>query len=239
MRNPQDSSHYTNRTQEAIENLLDFIKVNALSKGDMLPPEAELAEILQSSRTVLREALSYLKGLGLLSSKRGSGCRVMEIDPISIFNKLLHILSLAFTSDINELHSLRQTLELGSIETAVKKAVPEQVANIADIAGQMEILTGKDNVKLREYNKLEISFHQAIMAPSDNRMLDALNKAIELFFENEHAGKTETLHSQEDLQKMAAEHSLIAKAFLSKNPGAAYAALRQHVSSFENRPQED
>ncbi len=227
--------YVANRTQITITNLLNFIRTNNFKKGDKLPPEVELADVLHTSRTVLREAVSYLKGLGILSSRRGSGCRLLEIDPISVFNKLLTILSLSFSSDISELHILRQTLELGSIETSVNKATPPQVDHIKKIAEQMEELAEKDNVKLREYSKLEIKFHQAIMAPSDNRMLDALNTAIELFFENEQYGNTESLYSRNDLIKMTAEHSLITKAFISKNPEAAYAALKQHVSSFEKR----
>jgi GntR family transcriptional regulator, transcriptional repressor for pyruvate dehydrogenase complex len=222
-----------NRTQETISNLLTFIRGGGFQIGDKLPPEAELAQSLQTSRTVLREAVSYLKGLGILSSRRGSGCQLLEIDPISIFNKLLKILTLSFTADIQELYILRKTLELGSIEAAVVKATDTQINCIKEIAEDMEMLARKDHVMLHDYSRLEISFHQAIMAPSDNRMLDALNTAIELFFVNENSGNTESLYSRGDLEKMTTEHSLIAKAFISKNPEAAYAALKQHVSSFD------
>ncbi len=224
-----------NRTQSTISNLLEYIDSNGYKKGDKLPSETELAEKLDTSRTILREAVSYLKGLGLLSSKRGSGCRLMKIDPIAVFNKLLKIITLSSISDMNELHDLRQTLELGSIETAVTKASPDEIAEIKEIAGEMEKLTEKDNVSLRDYSRLEIKFHQGIMAPSNNRMLDALNTAIELFFETDHSGKDESLFSRNDLDKMTAEHSLIAKAFITRNPEAAYAALKQHVSSFEDQ----
>jgi len=53
--------------------LLAFLKNNAFKPGDALPKELELAEALGVSRNILREALSRLRVLGMVDSKKRRG----------------------------------------------------------------------------------------------------------------------------------------------------------------------
>lgn len=55
------------------KKILDYIEMNKLSKGDRLPSETELAEILQISRLTLREAMNGLKQEGVIYSIQGKG----------------------------------------------------------------------------------------------------------------------------------------------------------------------
>ncbi len=218
------------RTELTISGILEYIQDNNLRAGDMLPPEVELSSCLNTSRTILREAISYLKGLGILTSRRGSGYQLQKVNPVSVFNKILQILALISAADIGELKALRRILELGSIETAVDKATAEHVKNIENITVKMRKLSQseQDAVTYREYNNLEIDFHQAIMAPSGNKMLTALNAVIKIFFDKEKGGDRNKLYPHEEIKKDTAEHILIAAAFTAGNPEAAYAALREH-----------
>ena len=54
-----------------VDELIQFIEDRQLAAGDTLPPTAELAEQLDVSRTVVREAIAELAGQGLLSRRQG------------------------------------------------------------------------------------------------------------------------------------------------------------------------
>jgi DNA-binding FadR family transcriptional regulator len=64
------------KKDDVLERLLRYIREQMLSKGDRLPAERQLAEILMSSRTTVREAIRRLEERGVLTIKRGSGVYV-------------------------------------------------------------------------------------------------------------------------------------------------------------------
>jgi len=60
-------------TDEAEEMIYNYIKNEKLQIGDPMPKENELAKMLQVSRPMIREALSRLRMLGLMSSRKNEG----------------------------------------------------------------------------------------------------------------------------------------------------------------------
>lgn len=57
----------------AKSKILEYIKNNSLNIGDRLPPETELAELLNVGRLSLREGLNALKSEGIILSVQGRG----------------------------------------------------------------------------------------------------------------------------------------------------------------------
>ena len=82
------------------------------------------------SRVALREAFCYLKGLGLIVSRRGSCLRVANPGLIDLLENLIGRIILPEAEMINELFELRRTLELGCIADAVENADPNQLEAI-------------------------------------------------------------------------------------------------------------
>ncbi len=62
--------------QEVTRILCRYIADTPLHDGDRLPGQRDLAEYLQVSRTVVREALSSLEGLGIIAIRAGDGATV-------------------------------------------------------------------------------------------------------------------------------------------------------------------
>ena len=56
------------------------IREGRIQAGDKLPTEAALAQQFEVSRTVVREAISRLKSLGLVDSRPGSGVYLAKFD---------------------------------------------------------------------------------------------------------------------------------------------------------------
>ena len=59
--------------QDVVEQIQEAIIEGHLKVGDRLPPERELKEMLQTSRSTLREALRVLEQKGLIEIKLGMG----------------------------------------------------------------------------------------------------------------------------------------------------------------------
>ncbi len=60
-----------NAFEEAVERILDSIRLGLFRRGERLPPERETAALLGISRTTLREALRELQDAGVLEVVRG------------------------------------------------------------------------------------------------------------------------------------------------------------------------
>src|SRR5437773_526672 len=76
-------------SEQLAESLASDIREGRLVAGSKLPSEAELAERTGVSRTVVREAISRLKSLGMVDARQGSGVfvkaggtfRPLQFDP--------------------------------------------------------------------------------------------------------------------------------------------------------------
>ncbi|HYH56481.1 MAG TPA: GntR family transcriptional regulator, partial [Anseongella sp.] len=64
----------TSTMADVIElRIREYLKKKSFKPGDALPKEIELAEALGVSRNVVREALSRLRMLGMIETKRKRG----------------------------------------------------------------------------------------------------------------------------------------------------------------------
>ena len=68
-------------TEAAIEQVRDLITTGQLYPGQRLPPEAELAESLGTSRSTVREAVRALVTARVLDVRRGDGTYVTSLRP--------------------------------------------------------------------------------------------------------------------------------------------------------------
>jgi GntR family transcriptional repressor for pyruvate dehydrogenase complex len=69
-----------NAFEQAVERLAEAIRLGVFEAGDRLPPERELADVMQVSRMTLRDALGALRDAGLVETRRGraGGTYVLE-----------------------------------------------------------------------------------------------------------------------------------------------------------------
>jgi len=68
-------------TEAAIERVRHLIAAGELVPGQRLPPEAELAESLGTSRSTVREAVRALVTARVLDVRRGDGTFVTSLRP--------------------------------------------------------------------------------------------------------------------------------------------------------------
>src|SRR5579872_6131176 len=94
------------------DNLVELLQQRKLKIGDSIPKEIELAESLGVSRTVVREALSRLRMMGLIESKKKKGAVLTSPDLFGIMSKSMnpHILD---QDTLKEMFEIRLVLEIG------------------------------------------------------------------------------------------------------------------------------
>ena len=59
--------------EKVAEQIRRLIRDGLLKPGDMLPPERELAETFQVSRSSLRDAIRALELMGMVEARQGEG----------------------------------------------------------------------------------------------------------------------------------------------------------------------
>ena len=94
---------------EAAKKILDLVRTGNLKPGDQLPPERDLAQMLQVSRPSLREAMRGLQILGVVKSRQGGGAYISSLDAADLLGPLQFLITL----NAQNVHALYESRVLG------------------------------------------------------------------------------------------------------------------------------
>ena len=144
--------------------LLAFLKNNAFKPGDALPKEMELAEALGVSRNILREALSRLRVLGMVDSKKRRGMVLTSPDILGSLEKVMDPLIID-ENTLQDFFELRLTLEMGLADILFIRKTKKDIAELEQIA-LAEKVRDKNDVAFRI--KSEVEFHGKIYRMTGN-----------------------------------------------------------------------
>ncbi len=151
-----------------------------LPDGAFFMTEAQLATRYRVSRTVAREAVSQLKALGLLESRKRKGLLVRRPDPVGLLSTSLPSLATS-PDDWHELAQLRYALEVGAIELAVRNATTDQIKRLEAIEQQLEVAIAT-NVESPEAARLDMQFHAWILQMTGSKLIAGMQQVLEQFF---------------------------------------------------------
>ncbi len=218
---------------QIVGRLLDYIREARLPPDALLPPENVLAAELQVSRVILREGLSYLKALGLVSSRRGSGYRVCAGSVAATLSTVLHALARGGMTQVTELYDLRRILEIGAIADAVDAAEPADHAEVRAAMTELEEITEiADDAALARFSLAELRFHRALLKPARCQALEIINQALADFFGYRFKRNCTVVRlSAEAVRRTNLAHRALADAFEVGNAAAAMLLLRDHLHS--------
>ncbi|MDZ5472034.1 FadR/GntR family transcriptional regulator [Bacillus sp. 31A1R] len=102
-------------SESVAEQLENMILSGAAKPGEKLPSVRELCDLFGVGRSAIRDALTTLKGKGMVDVKQGEGTFVLELNSNKLFNQTLLLPS---SKDISELFQVRKILEAGIAEMA-------------------------------------------------------------------------------------------------------------------------
>jgi GntR family transcriptional repressor for pyruvate dehydrogenase complex len=144
--------------------LREYLKKKSFRPGDALPKELELAEALDVSRNVLREALSRLRMLGMVETKKKRGMILARPDILGTFERVLDPLIID-KETLQDIFELRLVLEMGLADLLYIRKTDKDIAELENIA-KKEV--NHDN-SFRIKN--EIAFHGKLYEMSGNNTL--------------------------------------------------------------------
>ena len=170
------NDHNNSQVEATQDRILKYIKDNGYEYNSVLPKENELAQELGVSRVVMREAISGLRTLGFIETKRKKG--TMFVQP-KVFGMLRYVImsGLLDKESIKDLYELRLMLEIGMADLAVQNRTDEQIAELMAIVEKEE--KSEDPAELKE---CDIRFHTILYKMTGNKSLEYFQHLLHQLF---------------------------------------------------------
>lgn len=165
--------------------LTEYIKKNNLKVGDTIPKEMEFAEALGVSRTVIREAFSRLRTIGMIESKKHKGMVLSQPDFMINLEKIFES-NLLSDDTLKDVFELRLILEMGMIDVLFARKTEDNLNELEEIVTKME-LENRDTSIFSLEN--EIAFHGKLYEMSGNTTLRRFQELLLPVFQYVHAHK--------------------------------------------------
>lgn len=142
--------------------LRDYFKKKSFKPGDPLPKEQELADALGVSRNVLREALSRLRMLGMVETKKKRGMILSSPDVLGGLERVLDPLIIS-PDALQDLFELRLVLEMGLADVLYLNLNDQSIR-------ELEIIANNEKKKDKEVFRIthEIAFHGKLYEMAGN-----------------------------------------------------------------------
>jgi len=162
--------------EQVFQQLERMILTRQLQLGDRLPSEREIAEQLNVSRTVVREAIKALEQRGLIRVLTGDGTYVTQAKP-DIVSRSLGVLIQQSGPSLNHLSEVRRILELDIAALAAERLRPQDAAAMEEALKQMEeaVRSADRDPEARErFAEADLAFHSALVEAAQNPLLSIL-----------------------------------------------------------------
>jgi DNA-binding FadR family transcriptional regulator len=164
---------YRTMADEVETKLLEYLKKQSFKPGDALPKEMELTEALGVSRNVLREALSRLRGLGMIETKKRRGMVLSSPDILGSLERVMDPLIIDDTT-LQDIFELRLTLEMGLADILYIRKTKKDIEELEKIALSQKTTPTKQNFRIKH----EVDFHGKIYQMTGNRTMQRFQNML-------------------------------------------------------------
>jgi DNA-binding FadR family transcriptional regulator len=210
-----------NGFEEALEQILQVVRLGLVPDGGRLPAERELAELLGISRVTLREVLKVLQDQGLVESRRGryGGTFVLPRTGSPGEDELRRKVE---SVDIEDVLRFREVLEAGAAGLCASQGLTDEGAERLRTA-----LAATHEAPLPDYRRRDTLFHLTLAELSGSASLTA-----------QYASVRATVNDLLDcipllvrnLEHSQHQHASLVEAILDGDAEAARAVMREHCA---------
>lgn len=167
-------SHKSNPTVAAIEN---YIRDNSLRPGQLMPSESALCELLDVSRSSVREAMRTLASLDVVEIRHGHGTYVgrMSLDP------LVNGLTLRLTIDpdralvnLQQVVDTRIALDQFNAPLLIEAYRDQSTDRLRELVHQMEECFEQG----KPITEIDGKFHEELNSKLNNQLIQELYMAL-------------------------------------------------------------
>ncbi|MDX3799361.1 FadR/GntR family transcriptional regulator [Streptomyces sp. AK04-3B] len=208
------------------ERILEFIAESRLVPGDRMPTENDLAQQLDTSRAVVREAVKILSALGRVRAHKGRGLFVADDDGMLITSRWGGFFRPVDLDHVLMLFEFRRVQEMAAARLAATRATPAELRTI-EVAMQ-QCRHGYVNGEVDVFNQADDEFHAAVAVASHNTFLgSAVRDARRLQRQSSAIGIHDTFG--EGTAAAVQEHEAIYRAIRDGRPEEAAQATAVHL----------
>ena len=228
MKEPKIESNFkqvdTSSLVDKVEaNLVELLQDRKLKVGDAIPKEIELAGILGVSRTVIREALSRLRMMGLIETKKKKGAVITSPDLFGILGKSMnpHILS---QETLKEIFEIRLVLEIGMSDLLFQRITKKDIEELKAIVSNEPPITQNYLFNIEH----EIAFHGKLYEITGNETMKKFQKLLLPVFDYVH---NSGLLKKQPILKTFLSHKGLVDILETGTPEAFRNGMRDHLEN--------
>ncbi|MCY9670152.1 FadR family transcriptional regulator [Paenibacillus alginolyticus] len=201
--------------KQVVDSIVQLLISGQLKPGDKLPSEMELIDMLGVSRPVLREALSSLEALEVITRKTRGGTHFNNKIGSNPFSVML-ALSIGNLPAIIE---ARMALELGLVAIAAEKITSEQLNRLKETID--EIAGSVDN----NYGEADKEFHRIIALSANNPIIEGMIDPLLITHD-----KMDRQVRERERDVTVQFHTDIYNALVNRDPQEAFTHMYRHLS---------
>lgn len=206
--------------QTVIEEIKQYIIENHLTAGDKLPTERAFTELFGVSRSVVREALSYLENIGIIRVRQGQGAFLNESNIENLLSSFFFLWQIN-NANIRDMLGLRVIFECSAVDDIVSQGNHEAIMELRQLVDAAAHIEEAD-----KWREADIHFHQQLLQTTQNELFIQLTNMItHYFFQVQHIEL-----SQAEYMQTIEEHRQIVTALEKGDAMYAKALLTKHIN---------
>ncbi|AIU71667.1 MULTISPECIES: transcriptional regulator ExuR [Hafniaceae] len=210
--------------QQLAAELKQRVESGVYPVGEKLPAERFIAEEMNVSRTVVREAIIMLEVEGYVEVRKGSGIHVISNQPKTLVQPNRNI-QFASAGPF-ELLQARQLIESNIAEFAATQVTKQDIVALMEI---QEHARQEDRFRDSEW---DLKFHvQVALATQNSAMATIVEQMWSQRIHNPYWLKLHEHIDDVSIESWCEDHDKILKALMRKDPYGAKVAMWQHLEN--------
>ncbi len=209
-----DTVRRSTLSQQVMEQIVYLLMSGQLMPGDKLPAEMTLIEQFDVSRPVLREALSSLETLEIITRRPRGGTYVNEKIGSNPFKAMLAL----SINNVPAIIEARMSLELGLVAIAAEKISDTQLEQLKKTIDTIQANPDSN------YGRLDKEFHGIIARSANNPVVEGMIDSLLIAHE-----KTDSLITYREPEITVEHHLAIYEALKNRDSHEAFKQMYRHL----------
>ena len=218
---------YRKEHKKTYQYVFDYFSEQILSGelkvNDKILPEREIAEQLDVSRNSIREVMHMLEINGLLECRQGSG-NYVRCEPQEYMATFINMVMSLQNINYTEVYYIRMGYETVALKLAMKNASPEEIEGMHQVLLKMDKIVDPE-----ESAKLDIEFHNRLIAASHNRLIILYSSMLRNFMNRFIVDfRVKIMEERQRAEALQRSHWNIYDALVDKDFVAGSSAMQKH-----------
>jgi GntR family transcriptional repressor for pyruvate dehydrogenase complex len=214
-------------TSAVASRLLAYFTGGGVATGTRLPPERQLAQMLGTGRSAVREALAALEILGIVDVRPGSGT-YLRGEVSELLPRTLSWGMMLGEHGVAELVEIRTQLEVLAAQLAAQRIDDVGLAHLEAHVAEMR----RSENDFSAFIEADMHFHQVLAVAAGNTTLGGLLQSLRSLLR---IWVDRSITQVDQARDAIDEHDLVLRAVASKDPAAAASAMFRHMQTASDR----